>query len=162
MKKLLLFCSLFLVISSSYGMKKGDHSGTMSLSANARSICNGIDNVLESSGPLNSSLFLMGWNSANSRHGIFDASSLKDPHVAGTIVGGIIGTAVHAIVTEESLNKTSPIIRPVVKVAAKHPFLVAYTGLHAWYRWHEIKNNPWPFLAETSLIALHLYNESNY
>lgn len=166
MKKLLIFCTLSLVISSSYGMKKflgDDNSGTMSLSANARSICDGIDNVLVSSGPLNSTLFVIGWHNANSsRYGLFDSESLKNPHVASAIVAGVIGSAVHAIVKEESLNKTSPLIRPIVKVAAKHPFLVAYTGLHAWYRWHEIKNNPWPFVAETSLIALHLYNESNY
>ena len=44
MKKSLVFYTLFLVIGSSYGMGK-NHSGTMSLSANARSICNGIDEV---------------------------------------------------------------------------------------------------------------------
>ena len=154
MKKSLVFYTLFLVIGSSYGMGK-NHSGTMSLSANARSICNGPR-------PLESILCAWGWNDVTSNHGLFNASSLRDPQVTGAIVGGMIGSAIRATITDASLDKTSPLIRPIVNVAAKHPFLVAYTGLHAWYRWNEIKSNPWPFIGETSLIALHLYNESNY
>lgn len=161
MKKLLILCTLLMAVSSSYSMNK-NNSGTMSLPANARSICNGLNNVLKSIEPLNSSLAVGLWHNATTKHGLLDSSCLVDPLVTGAVAGGLIGTTAHAIITEESLNKTSPAIRPIVKVAAKHPFLVAYTGLHAWFRWNEIKNNPWPFIAELSLIGLHLYDESNY
>ena len=58
MKKIMLFCTLFLVIGSSYGMEKY-HLGTMSFSANARSICNGMDKVCPD--PLSRFCSYLGW-----------------------------------------------------------------------------------------------------
>jgi len=134
---------------------KGKGSGELSLSTNFRAISDGVSSVLSDPSTVASSAILVGWHSVtnNAKSGIFDSNAVRDPQVIYSLAGGIIGKTIKSTITKESYNKLySPF-----KLILSHPFLSTYVGLHCYFRFNEIKNNPGPCIAEAALLGVHFF-----
>ncbi len=153
--KIVLLTSCLLLSISLQAMNK--KSGGLSLSTNASAISDGIGNMLSDPSTLTSSLCTIAWHSINNnaRSGFFDSNTLKDPHVMYSIAGGIIGKTIKSTITHESFKKLpSPI-----QVVIANPFLSTYVGLHCYFKYNEIKNNPLPYLGEIGLLGVHFLSK---
>lgn len=144
------FITICFVVIQTYGMDKD--KGSLSIIKLAQSVSNGATKTI--SGPLLSGLAVAGWYSItnNSRPGICDSNTYKNPQVIYPILGGIVGKTIKNTIDQQSYDQLP---RPL-QLVLSNPFLCVYTTLHIALNYKDITKNPLPYIGETALLATHL------
>lgn len=134
-----------------------DSNGNLPVAQNIRAITGGINETLKDVRTLTDPIAVVVWDNFKHNklgHNVFDSNTLKQRHIACSIIGGFIGKTLKNIIGEDQINYyLSGPLKPL-RVAFKSPFLAAYVGCECIFRFNEIKKNPFPFLAEVGLLGI--------